>query len=114
MTSEEFKERVLGVVVQDEPWDTQLVWADAQTDLSDLTDSERDAAVIDLLLDLEENGLVEYFVVTSFSPDNYEREPAPSELLSGEALRDQLTRGETTLRLRPTEAARSRYSPRSP
>jgi hypothetical protein len=105
-----FKETVLGVVVRDEPWDTQLVWADAQADLSDLTDIERDAAVINLLVELQTDGLVEYFAVTSFSPDDYERDPSPSELLTGDALRDHLTRGEVTLRLRPTEIARSRYS----
>jgi hypothetical protein len=111
MTVEEFKEMVLRVAVLDEPWDTQLVWSDAQGDLSDLDEAQRDAAVIDVLLDLHDEGLVEYFAVTSYSPDDYERDPAPWELLPREALRDQLTVGETTLRLRPTQAARLRYSP---
>jgi hypothetical protein len=110
MTIEEFKDRVLQVVVHDEPWDTQLVWADANTDLSELTDIERDAALINLLVELQDDGLVDYFAVTSFSPDDYERDPGPSELITGAVLRDHLARGELTLRLRPTELARSRYS----
>jgi hypothetical protein len=110
MTVEEFKESVLAVAVLDEPWDTQLVWGDAQSDLSSLDGTVRDAAVITLLLELHDEGLIDYFVVTSFSPDVYERDPASSELLSREALQEHLTAGELTLRLRPTEHARSRYS----
>ena len=84
---------------------------DAATDLGQLTGVERDAAVIELLVELQDEGLVEFFFVTSLDRDHYERHPDPSELLTGEALRDNLTRGEVTLRLRPTEAARSRYGP---
>jgi len=32
-TGEEFKEQVLGAVIGDPPWDTSMVWADAQLDL---------------------------------------------------------------------------------
>jgi hypothetical protein len=111
MKIDEFKERVVEKTVRDEPWDTQLVWADAATDLDDLDEAGRDAAVSDVLVELFDDGLVEYFVVTSYSPEVYERDPAPSELLTREDLREHLANGEQTLRLRPTEAARLRYSP---
>lgn len=107
----EFKESVAEMTVRDEPWDTQLVWGDAVTDLDHLDEAERDAAVRDALVELFDDGLVEYFVVTSYSPEAYERDPAPSELLTREELREHLNSGEQTLRLRPTEAARRRYTP---
>jgi hypothetical protein len=110
MKIDEFKARVVEMTVRDEPWDTQLVWADAATDLADLDESDRDAAVVDALVGLFDDGLVEYFVVIGYSPEVYERDPEPSELLSREELREHLTHGELTLRLRPTEAARLRYS----
>jgi hypothetical protein len=111
MKIDEFKTGVAEKTVRDEPWDTQLVWADAATDLDDLDEAGRDAAVSDVLVELFDDGLVEYFVVTSYSPQVYEREPAPSEFLTREELREHLNNGEQTLRLRPTEAARMRYAP---
>lgn len=110
MKIDEFKESVAVKAVRDEPWDTHLVWADAATDLDDLDEAERDAAVSDVLVELFDDGFVEYFVVTSYTPEVYERDPAPSELLTREELREHLN-GEQTLRLRPTEAARLRYAP---
>lgn len=52
MTLAEFKNQVLRCVVLDTPWDTSLVWADADADLDGLSSDERDRAVTETLMEL--------------------------------------------------------------
>ena len=80
-----FKHEQLRCVVMDEPWDTSLTWADAQTDLREIDASERDRAVAYVLVQMYDEGLAYFFEVEDFA-ENYSRTPSEAEKLSREHL----------------------------
>src|SRR6266550_3532294 len=80
-----FKHEQLGCIVMDEPWDTALMYGDAQTDLPEIDEADRDRAVGDVLLQLYDEGLVCFFEVTEFG-GHYTRTPTEEAKLSREAL----------------------------
>jgi hypothetical protein len=69
----------------DEPWDTSLTYSDAQEDLPEIDEADRDRAVGDVLLQLYDEGLVCFFEIGDFG-ESYSRTPTEEEKLSREAL----------------------------
>jgi hypothetical protein len=92
VTPEEFKKRVLGCVVEDVPWDTSLVWADADRDLAHLSATERDEVVARILGELLDDGLVYFYEAADFG-SSYTREVPESAGLPREDVTAALSQG---------------------
>jgi hypothetical protein len=109
-----FKNDVLGAAVMDEQWETMLVWADARTDIGLIPLADRDEAVIGVLMELFDEGLLYFIEITSFAAESYARAGDPSEALSRERLLSILTAatqagGAPTVGIRATGEGRESY-----
>ena len=87
-----FKREQLRCIALDEPWDTALTWADAQTDLPEIDVPDRDRVVAEALMQLHDEGLVYFFEVSDFG-DSYSRTPPDEDKLTRERLAEVLSAG---------------------
>jgi len=112
MDVSEFKYRQLSKIVMDEPWDTALMWSDAESELASLEPCERDLALQRLIIDLSAEGLAYFYPFDSYRR-GYDDVPPPTAVLRGDELQRRVGPERTSpvpqLAIRPTPAGRERH-----